>query len=161
MQQYRQLTRVPEPERELFEIRELFEAVIQLIRTEEDSEGIDFAVDIQPDSLQVSADPNLLEQVLINLVQNSAQALRGVENARVERSAHIDRRGRSVMHVLDNGPGIAGEAREKIFLPFFTTEKEGSGIGLALSKQILRKHGGSLRLGSEPDDDTTEFVLPF
>lgn len=75
--------------------------------------------------------------------------------------AGIDRRGRSVIRVIDNGPGISPEAREKLFLPFFMTKKEGSGVGLALSKQILRKHGGSLSLDSGPEDEETVFTLRF
>jgi nitrogen fixation/metabolism regulation signal transduction histidine kinase len=161
VRQYRQLTRVPEPDRELITVKELFEDVLQLAETDAEPGQVDLQVAVDPAGLEVSADPELLEQVLINLVKNAREAVEDTSRPQVRLEGHIDRQGRSVIRVIDNGTGISPEAREKIFLPFFTTKKEGSGIGLALSKQILRKHGGSLRLDSGPEDEETVFAVRF
>ncbi|MEX0600591.1 MAG: ATP-binding protein, partial [Rhodothermales bacterium] len=124
--------------------------------------GRDVSVEtvVDPESLSITADPELVERVLINLVKNALEALRGVDGATIELSGRLDRRGRNVIRVTDNGPGIVPEALDKIFIPFFTTKKEGSGIGLSLSREIMRQHGGTLTAYSEPGDRTV-FTLRF
>jgi signal transduction histidine kinase len=115
---------------------------------------------VRPASLDLTADPELIEQVLINLVKNAGQAVDGVEDPRVTMNARIDSRGRAVIKVSDNGTGIVEEAMDKIFVPFFTTKKDGSGIGLSLSREIMRQHGGTLSVYSSPGEQTT-FTLRF
>lgn len=122
--------------------------------------GIVFADSIEPETLSLTVDPELVEQVLINLLKNAMEAVEGIPGAEVKMVARIDERGRTVIQVIDNGPGIVEEALDKIFIPFFTTKKEGSGIGLSLSRQIMRQHGGTLSVFSEPDTRTV-FTLRF
>jgi signal transduction histidine kinase len=90
------------------------------------------------------------------------QAVEDELEPRIELRARIDRRSRPVLQVIDNGPGIPPDVQEKIFVPFFTTKEDGSGIGLSLSRQIMRLHGGALTVRSDPDSDAeTMFTLRF
>jgi signal transduction histidine kinase len=115
---------------------------------------------VDPPSLELTADPEQIEQVMINLLRNAIDALQGVPNPRVEVRGSLDGRGRVLIEVEDNGPGITEEAQEKIFVPFFTTKENGSGIGLSLSKEVMRLHRGSIHLSSTPGERTI-FSLRF
>ena len=115
---------------------------------------------IAPESLELSADEQLIEQVLINLLKNAIQALEKTEHPRIELKAFNDANGKIIIQLADNGQGILPEVLDKIFVPFFTTKPKGSGIGLSLSRQILRLHGGTLTAHSEPDVETV-FTLKF
>lgn len=157
---YRRLTRVPQPDFKIFPVAALFDTIADLMEPQMQSRGIRFERSIQPDKLELTADLEQIEQVLINLVKNAMQAVSGTDNARVLLHARIDERGRAVIQVIDNGPGIVEEAMEKIFIPFFTTKKEGSGIGLSLSREIMRQHGGSISAVSYPNERTV-FTLRF
>jgi two-component system, NtrC family, nitrogen regulation sensor histidine kinase NtrY len=157
---YRSLTRIPRPEFRIFSVAELFDNVCRLMAPDMEASGIQITTRIHPERLDVTADPELIEQVLINLVKNAKEAVAGVPSAKIELTAFIDQRGRVVIQVIDNGPGIVEEAIDKIFIPFFTTKKEGSGIGLSLSRQIMRQHGGTLSVFSEPDHRTV-FTIRF
>ncbi len=151
---YRNLTRVPKPNLNYFPVRELLEDVAALLAPEvaEAAARLELRID-DPQEL-VLADKQLLEQVLINLVKNSLQALNGREGAKVELRCLRNRRQRTVIQVVDNGQGILPEAMDMIFIPFFTTKPKGSGIGLSLAKQIMRLHGGSIGVVSVPDRET-------
>src|SRR5690606_21431225 len=131
-----------------------------LMRPEMAARSIRFVVRVDPETLDLTADPNLIDQVLLNLVRNAMQAVEGTPSAEVRLEATIGPRGRVVIQVIDNGPGIVEEAMEKIFIPFFTTKKEGSGIGLSLSREIMRQHGGTLTAISRPGLRTV-FTLRF
>jgi signal transduction histidine kinase len=120
---------------------------------------IDFNISIDPPSLELTADPGLVEQVLINLLLNALQAVENLSNPQINMTGSMDDRGRILIQVMDNGPGILEEVQEKIFIPFFTTKKEGSGIGLSLSRQIMRLHRGSINVQSKPGE--TVFSLRF
>ncbi len=157
---YRNLTRIPTPHFKILPIKELFGRIEKLMRQQTLSKGIHFSVTIEPESLEVTADPELIEQVLINLLLNAIQALENKTMARIELTAGLDENGRVVMKVMDNGPGISNEAIDKIFIPFFTTKPEGTGIGLSLSRQIMRLHKGSLTVSSKPKTETV-FTLKF
>ncbi|MEL6771759.1 MAG: ATP-binding protein [Bacteroidota bacterium] len=157
---YRSLAKVPKPKLELVAVRELAAPMRYLLRASLDAHGIAFDIDIEPDMLEVAADPELIEQVLINLLLNAIQALEGQPDGRIVLRAFAGPTGRPVIEIVDNGPGIQPEARDKIFVPFFTTKQSGSGIGLALSRQILRRHGGTLTVRSTPDVETV-FALRF
>jgi signal transduction histidine kinase len=115
---------------------------------------------VDPQSLELTADPELIEQVVINLLLNSLQAVEGRKKAKIYLDARMDGRGRVLIQVKDNGPGIPKENIEKIFIPFFSTKEGGSGIGLSLSRQIMRLHQGSIRVHSKPNDETV-FTLRF
>ncbi len=106
--------------------------------------GFEFIVRVEPENLQFTADDQLIEQVLINLLKNSMHALNGRPDGRMQLLGFLNKRGRVTLQVTDNGPGILKDVLDKIFIPFFTTKPSGSGIGLSLSKQILRLHNGTI-----------------
>jgi len=157
---YRNLTLIPQPNFQVFALQELFDRVEKLMQTNIQEKGIDFMVSVDPKTLEVTADPELIEQVLINLLLNALQALENQEDPRIQLQAKLDDRGRILIQVTDNGPGISSENREKIFVPFFSTKDGGSGIGLSLSRQIMRLHNGTINVYSEPENQTT-FSLRF
>ena len=157
---YRQLTHISRPDFQIFQISELFARVVFLMQGECDKRDIALHTAIDPRTLELTADPDLIEQVLINLMRNAVQALAGRSNARMDLSAQLDGRGRVIIRVQDNGPGILEDVQERIFIPFFTTKRDGSGIGLALSRQIMRVHRGTISVQSKPEEETV-FTLRF
>jgi len=122
--------------------------------------NIECDISIDPETIELSADELLIEQVLINLIKNSIHALEHTENPKLSLRAYLNKRGRISIQLTDNGQGIIKEVLDKVFIPFFTTKPKGSGIGLALSKQIVRLHGGTITAHSIPDEKTT-FTLTF
>ena len=157
---YRNLTLIKQPHFEIFPIRELFTRIEKLMHTDFKAKEIKLAISIKPETLELTADTELLEQVLINLLLNAQQAVEGRKNAEVILEARLDKRGKIIIEVKDNGPGIPKENLEKIFIPFFSTKKGGSGIGLSLSRQIMRLHKGSIGVHSNPDKETS-IILSF
>ena len=157
---YRSFTRIPAPQFEMILVQPLLARVARLFRAQMEDKGIACDVDVEPPDLRLTADPELAEQVLINLLLNAIQAVDGRPEARVTLHARPNRRGTPVIEVTDTGPGIAPDVQERIFVPFFTTKADGSGIGLSLSRQILRLHGGTLRVRSKPGEGTT-FAMRF
>jgi signal transduction histidine kinase len=123
-------------------------------------QNIQFSYEVAPQNLQLIADPHLLEQVLINLLKNATHALEDKTEKQISLSAHTDKVGKVVIKVHDNGTGIGEEAQKKIFIPLFTTKKNGSGIGLSLSRQVMRLHGGTINVSSIPQQETV-FTLRF
>ncbi len=117
---------------------------------------------VYPESLQLYADQRLVEQILINLVKNARQALEemeGPDKGRITMKAFKEQ-DHILLQVSDNGPGIPAEEQDQVFVPFYTTRRQGSGIGLSLSRQIMRMHTGSISLHSQPDQGST-FILKF
>ena len=106
------------------------------------------------------ADENLVAQVLVNLLNNAIQANLDNPNAKITLVGGMNRDDAPEIKIIDNGPGIPADIRDKIFVPFFTTREKGSGIGLSLSRQIMQLHGGSLQAQSVPDKETV-FSLVF
>ncbi len=157
---YRDYTSIPKPKFGLIKIDELCDHICQLLKREFKETGIDFHVNILFNNLEITADRELIEMVLINLLKNAKEALKEVEEPKIEMVARIDGEKRVLLDVKDNGPGIIPEAQERIFIPFYTTKKSGSGIGLALSRQIMQLHHGTLSVKSEPDLYTI-FTLRF
>lgn len=157
---YRNLTRMPTPNFQLFRVANLLERVHKMFAERFQVRGIEYSQAVEPAELELTADPDLIEQVIINLVMNSIGALTGASSPRVGLSAKTDSRGGVLVQVSDNGHGIPEELQEKIFIPFFTTRKEGSGIGLSLSRQIMRAHKGGITVSSIPDTETV-FTLRF
>ena len=117
-------------------------------------------MEVDPESLTITADPALIEQVLINLCKNSVEAVSGISRPKIKLKAGTDGLGNPVVKVIDNGKGIAEDVAERIFIPFFTTKPEGSGIGLSLSRQIIRMHKGTIGVTSTPKEKTA-FKLRF
>ncbi len=160
VESYRDLTRIPTPKFTIFTIRELFDNLKGLMKEEMHRLNIQCHATISPENLELSADEQLIEQVLINLLKNAIQALEKTEDPHVELKAFNDANGKIIIQMIDNGQGILPEVLDKIFVPFFTTKPKGSGIGLSLSRQILRLHGGTLTAHSDPDVETV-FTLKF
>jgi two-component system nitrogen regulation sensor histidine kinase NtrY len=157
---YRSVALIPKPQFKIFLVTEMFQRMEKLLQDKLTRQGIAFSAEVEPPSLEMTADPDLTEQVLINLLLNAMEALGGSEKPRIHLSSRMNERGRVVIQVSDNGPGIAPEAREKIFIPFFTTKKEGSGIGLSFSRQVMRLHHGVIAVQSQPGTGTV-FTLRF
>jgi len=157
---YRQITRLAPPEKKRLHIGEVFESVVRLARAEWPDRAAALAVDVEPAELDVYADRDLLEPVILNLLRNSFQATRDVASPRVELSGRLNRRGNVVISVSDNGPGVPADIATKIFVPFFTTKKEGSGVGLALARQVMTAHGGFVRV-ADSDIGGALFTLTF
>lgn len=151
VREFRSLTHIPKPRPENILVRNLLDEVHQLFKKDLHEKQIHCSVNIQPDDLTIEADKTLIEQVLINLIKNAIQAFdETTSNKHIVIKGYYNERQRPVISIADNGPGIEPEALEKIFIPFFTTRKSGSGIGLSLSRQIMRQHHGTLTVKSEP-----------
>lgn len=160
VQSYRSLTQITVPNKQKILIAAVFERIRELYDAQWQSSGIEFSVVADPDNLSLYADPDLLEQVLINLLQNAEQALASVESPRVSLSACLNPRGNVLISVSDNGPGISSDVLGKIFVPFFTTKHQGTGVGLALTRQIMIAHGGNVAV-TRPEDGGVTFTLLF
>ena len=157
---YRNLTKIPKPNFTFFKVKSLFDNISLLMGDELKKSGIKFITQIEPDQMEITADEQLIEQVLINLIKNSMHALKSRPKSEIRLLAFYNKRGRYTIQVTDNGPGILPDVLEKIFIPFFTTKPSGSGIGLALSRQIMRQHNGMITAYSNPEKETI-FTLTF
>jgi nitrogen fixation/metabolism regulation signal transduction histidine kinase len=162
VESYRSLTQLPKPEFKNVDIKEFFERITILINSYLDSEGDKKEVkpvittSVRPIDLTLMADDKLLAQVLINVVRNALEAFGKCFNGNeIVIDALKNPDGRIVITVKDNGPGMDAETLEKIFVPFFTTKESGSGIGLSLSRQIMRIHNGNITCDSTPGKGTT------
>ena len=140
---FRQVTRIPQPQRSPIYLHELIENAKRLIEID----NVAFDVDIQPADTMVYVDRELMTQVLVNLLKNAREAI-GEQEGHIWITAHIDSAERIIIDVCNDCGPIPNEIAENIFTPFFTTKQDGSGIGLAVSRQIVRLHGGTLRLTS-------------
>lgn len=156
---YREYTSLPQPKMKSILLKDLIEKVAQLMKTELKKTNIHFTHTCESDYLTIQADEEMIEQVLINLIKNAIEALAATPNSKIELNGRYTEN-RIIIEVIDNGPGIIKEALQKIFVPFFTTKKSGSGIGLSLSRQIMQMHNGALTVESEPDKRTA-FYLKF
>ncbi|MCB2219750.1 MAG: ATP-binding protein [Bacteroidetes bacterium] len=157
---YRNLTRIPQPNFRYFHIKEAFERAEQLLKPKIDNFNITCNCKVYPDELMLTADPDLLDQVLINLVLNAIDAVKNNDQSEISLIAYNNQNNRTLIEVADNGTGIKPDIVDKIFMPFFTSKKEGSGIGLSLSRQIMSLHKGSISVKSKPDEGTV-FTLTF
>jgi nitrogen fixation/metabolism regulation signal transduction histidine kinase len=157
---FRSLTKVPMPNLQSLDFKDIANSILFLLKEEFKKNQIQFELRVEPANLQVIADPQLLEQVLINLLKNACHAVEGKAVKKIALSAHLDSMSKVVVEIEDNGSGISEEAMKNIFIPFFTTKKTGSGIGLSLSRQVMRLHGGSISVQSELGIGTT-FTLRF
>ena len=156
---YREYTSLPQPKIKTVLLKELIEKTAQFMRPEFKKTTIQFTSTCSSDYLTVQADAEMIEQVLINLLKNAMESLLQNGAGKIELNGKYEDQS-IIIEVIDNGPGIIPEAINRIFVPFFTTKKSGSGIGLALSRQIMQMHNGSLTVKSEPDVQTI-FTLRF
>lgn len=155
---YRDFTTLPKPVFVEMPAKELLNGVLQLFQKSLQEAFIVTTVTILPETLILTADADQIEQVLINLIKNAIEALQGHSHPTISIRGYSDMNQRVYIEIADNGLGIEPEALERIFIPFYTTKKTGSGIGLSLSRQILQQHGGSLTVSSEVGRGTT-FVM--
>jgi len=156
VESYRSLTRVAAPIRKSFLVSELAERVLQLTAPYTTEAGVETAFVEKTEDVLLWADENQIAQILINLVKNAAQA----GATRIEISADLDSLENVVIEVTNNGAPISKEGQAEIFVPFYTTKQEGTGIGLSLSRQIMRLHNGTLAL-TRSDATATTFTLNF
>ncbi|MFC2129280.1 PAS domain-containing sensor histidine kinase [Bacteroidota bacterium] len=157
---YRSLTKIPKPNFELVEMKSLIENVVTLMKKEVRDSKVKLEFSMKPDSIKLQIDEQMIVQVLINMIKNSVHALENEKDGTISIRGYYNKRGRPTIQVADNGQGILPEVLDKIFIPFFTTKQNGSGIGLSLSRQILRLHGGTITAQSKPGE-VTIFALTF
>ena len=154
---YRELLKVPEPKAENFAIRPALEAVAALLQST--LANTELNITVTPATLEVYADRHLFDQVLINLVKNAAESIGATEGGEIRLAARLDY-GRVLVDVTDNGGGIAAEDIDQVFIPFFTTKREGSGIGLSFCREIMAAHGGEITIESSSDGTTARLIFP-
>jgi len=157
---YRQITRLAPPNKQRIRLADLFESSETLARAEWSNDNVRLLKDIKPGGLDVYADRDLLEPVLLNLLRNAWQATQGQPNPRIELLGRLNRRSHVVIEVRDNGPGVPDAISRNVFVPFFTTKPGGSGVGLALARQVMIAHGGFIRVSSNPSGGAN-FTLIF
>jgi len=155
IQNYRKLSRIPKPEFSKVHIEELFSDLQKLHA----SPNIQYLFSCTPTNIQISADRTQLEQILINLIRNAEEACSETPTPQITITASSDQE-KIIISVQDNGAGIIPEAKDKIFVPFFTTKTGGSGIGLTLCKQIMALHNGNIKVNSTPEKGSC-FQLVF
>ncbi len=157
---YRNLTRIPKPNFRHFQMHELFDRVYELLKPKLEALDIQCECKVFPDDLMLLADPDLIDQVVINLLLNAIDAVKNQPNPKISITASVSINHRTMIEFADNGTGITPDLLDKIFMPFFTSKKEGSGIGLSLSRQIMQMHKGAISVKSKPSEGTV-FTLTF
>lgn len=155
VENYRKLAMLPTPTKQMIPINSLFEDCLRIMSPILKAENIELINDIHS-SRSIMIDKNQMEQVIINLITNSVYALKEKSEKKMYLSSYTENN-RFFIAISDNGKGIDPEIQDKIFLPFFTTRKDGAGIGLTLSKNIIEAHGGYLSY--QTDEDKTSFVI--
>ncbi|MFK7926310.1 MAG: PAS domain-containing sensor histidine kinase, partial [Bacteroidia bacterium] len=157
---YRSLTRIPPPQIQDINASEILNRIITLLKPEMDRRGIALQLSVPERGLNLQIDPQLIEQVLINLLKNAMEAVESTKSPEIHLIVRQRKDGRPQIIVQDNGQGIHPELIDKIFIPFFTTKPKGSGIGLSLSRQIMRLHKGNIEMQTS-DQNGTHFFLNF
>jgi len=164
VQSYRDFTQIPQPDLQRVRVNELLNRIHHLMKGEFKKQGVEIHLDTDPETLTVLADPQLIEQVLINLTKNALRALKSTDHPVIKYIGCLDDHGRITIRINDNGPGIDKELQDKIFIPFYTNSgtdsAKGTGIGLSLSRQIMRLHNGGLFLETGSITGTT-FIMRF
>ena len=157
---YRNLNRITTPNLKKVYVRDVFENLLQLMQPTLEQKKIEVETILKDTDLAVEADNSLLEQVLINLIVNAIEAVKDRPNPRIVLTGFLANNRKTVIKVADNGGGIPSELLDKIFIPFFSTKKSGSGIGLSLCKQIMMLHKGNIQVQSV-EEQGTAFMLQF
>ena len=143
---YRKLTRLPSPEPTLFDVRPFLERMVQLAKHQHPNPNIRITLEEVQEDLMAFADESMMTQVMTNLLKNAIQAIGNDHEGQIRLRAYVDGQEAVRIEVANNGPKIAPEIASQMFIPFFTTKEDGSGIGLSLSKQMMRLQGGSVSL---------------
>lgn len=160
VQAYRSILKIPKPDFQEVIVQDLLTRIGILLQSELQSRNVDLRFKFPEEALSIQADPGLIEQVLINLVKNAMEAIGDRPNGIIEVIAARPKATRTLIQVKDNGQGIDEEYVDKVFVPFFTTKKEGTGIGLSLSRQIMGLHRGSITMQTQQGLGTV-FTLEF
>ena len=151
---FRSLTLLPKPVFSTIPVLELFKSIERLMSNQLVNQKIDIDIKVSPLSLTAVIDKGMIEQVILNLISNAINALSNTSNKKIILSATIDENQRPFIQVIDNGCGIPVDIQDKVFVPFFTTRKDGSGVGLSLSRQLVRLQGGTLTFTSKEGEGT-------
>ncbi len=157
---YRNLTRIPKPHFGYFALQELIERAVELMEPKFQKHSIKCTYRIFPKDLKVLADPDLIDQVIINLLLNAIDAVSEVKERKITIVASVNLNNRTTIEIADSGKGISQDIMDKIFMPFFTSKQKGSGIGLSLSRQIMQMHKGSVSVRSRQGEGAV-FTLVF
>lgn len=163
VESYRKFTRLPSPDPTLFYVREFMENLraLALATVPANGKPVELRISVEPGDLILYADRGLVSQVAVNLLKNAIEATAETEQPQIEFTAIIDSREQVILTVTDNGPGIPQEVADHIFIPFFTTKTGGSGVGLSLSRQIMRLHGGTLKYRPSAAGTGSVFTMTF
>lgn len=140
---FRHLTYLPQPEKQVFSLSNLLVKLKELLSTDFQESKIQLTIQCLPESISILGDKKQLSQVFLNLLKNAMQALE-INSTQKTISIHVEQKEHVTIDIADNGSGIPSEIQEKVFIPFFTTKSEGTGIGLSLCKEIIRRHEGHL-----------------
>lgn len=157
---YRSITQVAQPNFREVKVTELIGRVHTLFAPTLRQRNVAWKQQIEPKEATLTLDLELIEQVLINLINNAVEALKRANNPTIRIRSYLTGENERIIEVSDNGTGMPSEVAEQIFIPFYTTKPDGSGIGLSLSRQIMRLHQGAISVRSSVDEGTT-FVLHF
>jgi signal transduction histidine kinase len=157
---YRNLNKITTLSLKKIFARDLFENLHHLMQPTLEQKNIEMEIILKDPDLIVEADTNLIEQVLINLLVNAIEAVKDSKEPRITLSAMAAPHNKAVVKIADNGTGMSPEVMDNIFIPFFSTKKTGSGIGLSLCKQIMLLHKGNIQVHSEEGEGST-FLLHF
>ncbi len=157
---YRNLNKISTLSLKKVYVRDIFENLYQLMHPTLDIKDIELEIILKDPNIQLEADTNLIEQAMINLLVNAIESVKDRENAKIQLSAHATATHKTVLKITDNGCGMSEEVIDKIFIPFFSTRKNGSGIGLSLCKQIMMLHKGQIQVQSTEGVGTV-FSLQF
>ncbi|OBX27313.1 histidine kinase/DNA gyrase B/HSP90-like ATPase [Gelidibacter algens] len=156
---YRSLNKVTHVNKTKIKISDLFGSILELMKPSLEDKEVSLIFELNDPNLTFEIDAYLIEQVLINLILNAIDATEKIANPKILISANISHKGTGQIKVMDNGSGIPAEIMDSIFVPFFSTKKTGSGIGLSLCKQIMLLHGGKIQLQSSETEGTTVSLL--
>lgn len=159
VESYRKLTKLSKPTFKTIPFKSFMEHLLLLLEHEPDFRRIVFKLEVDPQDISIEADETQLSQVIINLIKNAMQAVENISGPKITISAYENKSKKCEIKIINNGPEIPSEIMEQIFIPFFTTKENGSGIGLSLSRQIMKNHGGSIGVTSSPGN--TVFTLNF
>jgi signal transduction histidine kinase len=151
VESYREFAQAPDIHRRQFKAKIWAEEIMRLALANATERDIDAQVQVEPQTMSLHADPELLAQALLNLLRNSIRATAGLDKATVVLLVAREPQGHFRIEVRDNGPGVAPDRREDVFLPFYTTHKGGSGVGLSFARQVALAHGGSISALDAPE----------
>lgn len=146
---YRSISRITQPSLSVVLIADLFKQIERLMNFDFEQQQVQFNFSLRESNLTLTIDVSLIEQVILNLIINAIDATRHLHEKKIRMQGYLTEQGKVVIEIADNGTGIPVEILDTIFVPFFTTKKDGSGIGLSLSKQIMQLHKGTILVESE------------